>query len=199
MNGWQLLRYDHYRLMPWKNGAGMTREILRFPPDEADFQWRLSMADVAQSGAFSFYPGYQRLLSVLRGSGMTLCIDAAPPVTLHAFDTQMFSGDSRVDSALIDGPLLDFNLIYRPDCIDATLRWHTPETQEHRRLTPGVTTLIFSAAPRLTLSCSAMSPLPLHCYDCAMLPPQPEDSALLDVTINAAGRWALLELHNAGH
>lgn len=194
MNGWHALRYADYTLMPWKNGAGMTREILRFPPHEADFQWRLSMADVAQSGAFSPYQGYQRLLSVLRGNGMTLRIDGAPAVTLYQFDTQAFCGDSRVDSELIDGPLLDFNLIYQPERVNATLSWQHAGTTLRRRLSPGVTTLVFSAMSDLTLSSTGMPPLLLHAYDSARLPPQPPHADLLDVCIHASGPWALIEL-----
>lgn len=194
MNGWQVLRYDDYRLMPWKNGAGMTREILRFPSEGADFQWRLSMAEVAQSGEFSAYSGYQRQLSVLHGRGMALRIDDAPAKTLYAFDTQAFSGDSRVDSELVDGPILDFNLIYQPDRFNATLRWLPPCAQEQYQLRPDVITLIFSAASNLALSSTVTSSLLLQRYDCAILPPQPLHSDLLNQEVKASGYWSLLEL-----
>lgn len=196
MTGWHVLRYDDYRLMPWKNGAGMTREIQRFPPEDDNFQWRLSMAEVAQAGEFSRYQGYQRLLSVLRGRGMTLHIDAASGVTLNAFDTEAFSGNSRVDSELVDGPILDFNLIYQPERFDATLSWQTVDTQAQYRLRPGVTTLIFCAASNLILSSTAMPPLQLHCYDCALLPPQPQHSDVLDLGIHGSGYWAFIELRS---
>lgn len=123
MNQWQILRYGDYREMRWKNGAGTTREIVRYPEDGNDFQWRLSMATVSQSGAFSTYSGYHRLLSVLSGGGMRLHIDDAPPVSLRQFESVAFSGDSQVDSQLIDGPLLDFNLIYRSEEYEAQLSW----------------------------------------------------------------------------
>ncbi|ECD9518122.1 HutD family protein [Salmonella enterica subsp. diarizonae] len=87
MTRWQVLRYANYRPMLWKNGAGMIREILRFPPGDGEFLWRLSMADVALSGRFSFYQGYQRLLSVLSGAGMTLHIDDSLVTTIHSFET----------------------------------------------------------------------------------------------------------------
>lgn len=196
MSGWQALRYDDYRLMQWKNGAGMTREILRYPPEDDDFKWRLSMAEVAQAGEFSAYHGYQRLLSVLRGSGMALRIDAAPAKTLYAFDTQAFSGDSRVDSELVDGPILDFNLIYQAEYFNVTLRWLTIGAQEQYQLNPDVTTLIFSAASNLTLSSTVTPRLLLQRYDCAILPPQSLHSDLLNLQINGSGYWSLLELRS---
>lgn len=33
-----------------------------------------------------------------------------------ANETLAFSGDSQVNSELLDGPIQDFNLIYQPDC-----------------------------------------------------------------------------------
>lgn len=36
--------------MPWKNGLGITEEILRFPFDSDDFDWRISRAIVTGSG-----------------------------------------------------------------------------------------------------------------------------------------------------
>ena len=48
---------SEYRLMPWKNGLGVTREMAVFPSganlERGDFLWRLSSADVGTSGPFS--------------------------------------------------------------------------------------------------------------------------------------------------
>lgn len=69
-----LLESVHYRRMLWKNGTGTTEEICRYP-DHDPFCWRLSIAQVAESGSFSLFSGYQRVNSVLEGKGIKLEID----------------------------------------------------------------------------------------------------------------------------
>lgn len=48
-----------YKRMPWKNGGGETVEIAIFPADASveTFEWRISMATVANDGPFSIFPG----------------------------------------------------------------------------------------------------------------------------------------------
>eukprot|EP01035_Chromulina_nebulosa_P052956 gene52956-72284_t len=53
--------------MPWRNGQGMTEEIVNFPPESslADFDWRLSIAHVEKDGPFSVFPGVVRTILLL--------------------------------------------------------------------------------------------------------------------------------------
>ncbi|QAU25408.1 hypothetical protein EO087_06175 [Dyella sp. M7H15-1] len=44
------------RTQPWANGAG-TITVIASKPDESNWQWRLSIADISQDDAFSPYPG----------------------------------------------------------------------------------------------------------------------------------------------
>ncbi len=69
----RILRAADHKRMPWKNGGGETVEIAVAPQDAAlgDFDWRISMATVAADGPFSIFPGIDRTLSILSGSGMT--------------------------------------------------------------------------------------------------------------------------------
>ena len=69
-----VLRAADHRTMPWKNGGGSTTEIAA-APDGAGidaFDWRVSMAVVAADGPFSEFPGIDRTLSILDGSGLIL-------------------------------------------------------------------------------------------------------------------------------
>src|SRR4029077_2512621 len=70
----RLLTPNDYRSMPWKNGAGRTTEIAVHPPGAAldAFAWRVSIADVEQDGPFSRFPGIDRTIVLLGGSGMRL-------------------------------------------------------------------------------------------------------------------------------
>lgn len=55
-----------WRRQPWKNGRGITSEILRIP-DGNDYMVRVSVAEVGESGPFSTFPGYTRWSLLLEG------------------------------------------------------------------------------------------------------------------------------------
>jgi environmental stress-induced protein Ves len=62
--------------MPWKNGGDETTEVAAGPPGASleTFDWRISMAHIAQSGPFSLFPGVDRTLAVLSGVGIRLSV-----------------------------------------------------------------------------------------------------------------------------
>ncbi|ENW38718.1 HutD/Ves family protein [Acinetobacter baumannii] len=118
----ELIRADQYTKMLWKNGAGFTLEIAR-SQGEADFEWRISMADVTTSGPFSLFPNKQRIISVLEGHGMVLHVDDLPAKKLKQGDIFAFHGESQVQSELVDGAIRDLNLIYDPAKFHARFQW----------------------------------------------------------------------------
>ena len=111
----RILRREDYKVMPWKNGGGITTEIAIFPPQSGlsgePFQWRVSIADVAASGPFSKFAGYDRFIMLLDGQGMRLEIDEADAIDLLPFCAVSFSGDWTVRGILTGGPVRDFNLM----------------------------------------------------------------------------------------
>ena len=113
----RLLGPTDYKLMPWKNGRGLTTELAVFPPhadlNTTPFDWRISMADVVEDGDFSPFPGYDRTLIVARGEGMELTFDAASAPARLAGTGQgaFFSGDWLTCGRLLDGPVRDFNVM----------------------------------------------------------------------------------------
>ncbi|MBB3066137.1 HutD/Ves family protein [Limibacillus halophilus] len=111
----QLLRFASYRRMPWKNGGGITREIAAFPEgaDLADFEWRISMADVASDGPFSRFEGVDRTLCVLEGS-IELTLQGGKAVVLDPNSAPLgFPADEDVVARLPGGPVRDFNVMTR--------------------------------------------------------------------------------------
>ena len=52
---------------PWKNGTGVTREVVNHLPGAAldACAWRISLADVAQAGPFSQFEGVDQALVLL--------------------------------------------------------------------------------------------------------------------------------------
>ncbi|MBD8526488.1 HutD/Ves family protein [Pseudomarimonas arenosa] len=126
-----------YQRQRWKNNLGWTREIARQPGAGDEFDWRLSLADIDQDCGFSRFPGYQRSLVLLSGNGMRFRFDDGEVAELHPPHGRCdFSGDRALSCELLDGPTQDFNLIWRPDRVDARLL--------HR---PLVGSMVFFAEP----------------------------------------------------
>jgi environmental stress-induced protein Ves len=97
---------------PWKNGGGVTRELLARPPG-SDWQVRISVAEIAADGPFSSFPGVARWFAVLEGGGVALTIDGVERRCRPGDAPVAFSGSAKVDCRLLDGPSRDLNLMLR--------------------------------------------------------------------------------------
>jgi len=112
-----LIPYAGLSPVPWKNGGGSTTQIAVFPPDAGfeDFDWRISLATIAEDGAFSAFPGVERTLALVDGHGMTLEIDGDATLLSKADPVAVFDGESRVVAKLNRGASTDFNVMTRLD------------------------------------------------------------------------------------
>jgi environmental stress-induced protein Ves len=120
----RILRAGDHKRMSWKNGKGETVEIAVFPPGASidDFDWRISMATVAEDGSFSIFPGIDRTLAILDGNGMLLDVAGSSPVLLTtASDPLAFPADIPVTARLQDGAITDLNVMTRRDGLAHTL------------------------------------------------------------------------------
>lgn len=102
--------------MSWKNGGGVTTEIACYPTGASldAFGWRVSLADVLQPGPFSLFQGVDRTLVVLSGNGIRLHVDGDAPRHLTQSSAPFaFPADVPADAALIDGPIVDLNVMTR--------------------------------------------------------------------------------------
>lgn len=107
-----LLEHADYRVMPWQNGGGITREIFVHGRTDTGFDWRLSIAEVAGDGPFSSFAGYARTILLLDGRGMRLRFgDAGEVRVTDRFRPVDFDGGADTFCTLIDGPVRDFNII----------------------------------------------------------------------------------------
>ena len=109
---------------PWKNGFGSTREIVCQPPgaDMDSFDWRVSIATIAQAGPFSAFPGVDRVILLLDGAGVHLQGDGID----HRLDTPgmpfAFSGDVALGCTLLGGASTDFNVMVKRGRVRAEVR-----------------------------------------------------------------------------
>lgn len=112
IDGILLLDHGDYRVMPWKNGGGTTREIFAHGSGDAGFDWRLSIAEVANDGPFSPFPGHARTILLLEGAGMRLRFNDEREVRVtERFHPLDFDGGADTFCTLIDGPVRDFNIM----------------------------------------------------------------------------------------
>ncbi|OKK17366.1 HutD-family protein [Streptomyces sp. CB00455] len=117
----RLLRAADRTAAPWKNGGGVTREIAARPEGAGtqDFLWRVSLAEVGADGPFSVFPGVERTLTLARGAGMALDVGGVRRLVDERYAPQDFAGDEPAHCRLLDGPVVNFNVMYRREATSA--------------------------------------------------------------------------------
>jgi environmental stress-induced protein Ves len=107
-----VIRRSAWRAMPWKNGLGVTHELLREGDGAQGFALRLSVAEVSADAPFSRFEGVDRILTLLEGDGLRLRRDDGRVVTLDRVGEPFaFAGEDAWDCALLGGVTLDFNVM----------------------------------------------------------------------------------------
>lgn len=124
---WRVVGPADRRVVPWANGRGTTAIVVRVP-DTDDWTWRLSLADVVEDGPFSSLPGIDRWIAVARGGRMALQTGAPDGCMSTVLDEThgavSFSGDGDTSCRVLDGPLVDVNLMLRRGCAAGGLDLH---------------------------------------------------------------------------
>ncbi|HUD93003.1 HutD family protein [Sphingobium sp.] len=118
----RLLRAAERRAQAWKNGGGTTREVTAFPPGSSldDFDWRISIADVMDGGAFSRFEGVDRIITILSGM-LDLEVDGRTVRLTPADAPHAFAGDAPTIGAPVAGPVRDLNVMVRRSGVKATV------------------------------------------------------------------------------
>lgn len=136
MTVWQKFSIESLPRVPWKNGAGTTRNLAMFPDGAGfdDFLWRVSLAEVSASGSFSLFPGVDRTILLWEGNGMTLCAgDGAEFSLTTLFEPRALRGETEIEATLVEGPTIDLNvMIRRGRAVAATTRYES-ETRLARK------------------------------------------------------------------
>ena len=113
---WQVVHLKDIPPTPWRNGGGSTRELLAWPQadnwEEADaWQWRVSVAEIAQDGPFSSFAGIQRWFAVLGGDGVCLTVGGHMHMLVKGEAPLAFDGAAHTSCELLGGATQDFNLM----------------------------------------------------------------------------------------
>lgn len=112
----RIYRPTEFQVQPWKNGLGVTTELLRLPAGAEDYLLRVSVAKVQSSGPFSLFRGYDRTIIQLTGRPMMLTHEGGQPHVLRLEEPHHFSGDERTECVVVDSAE-DYNIIYRRDIL----------------------------------------------------------------------------------
>jgi environmental stress-induced protein Ves len=113
-----VLRFAELRPGPWRNGAGTTREIASGGQGIGDFDWRLSLADVDRSGAFSLFPGARRILTVIQGEEIVLTLEGRDQ-RVRQGQPFHFPGGASVTARLPAGAVRVLNVVTSPEVVRA--------------------------------------------------------------------------------
>jgi environmental stress-induced protein Ves len=153
---------------PWKNGGGSTTEVAVFPRGAGfdDFDWRISLATIAQSGAFSVFPGIDRSLCLVAGDGVTLTLDGERRIVLSAANPLLwFAGEAAVH-ADVGSITTDFNVMTRRSRCRHQLERVSAPAELARR---SQTTLLFVADGGAVVARSGARQYTLGLFDALLL------------------------------
>jgi environmental stress-induced protein Ves len=142
---------------PWKNGGGSTRDLAASPPDTtlADFDWRVSIAEVAADGPFSAFPDIDRVIMLVDGAEMILDVDGVTH-RLHRFDTLAFAGEATVLGAVPSGPTRDLNLMTRRGSAAGSMHAVDVADRHEVEVGPGEALLLVALTDGLTMHDEAL-------------------------------------------
>jgi environmental stress-induced protein Ves len=107
-----LIRTFDCQPQPWKNGGGITRELLTYPSD-GEWQLRISVADITLDGAFSHFAGVERAFAVIEGAGVQLEFSRGMQTVTTKSEPLFFAGSDAPNCKLIDGATRDLNVMWR--------------------------------------------------------------------------------------
>jgi len=177
--------------MPWKNGGGETREVLVSPSGATldAIDWRISLATIASDGPFSLFSGIERTLCVIRGDGIRLQVRDASTLLLRESAPYTFDGETPASASLINGPIVDLNVMTRRGRFRHSVTRHTVEgsmqLSTHARL------VVFCEDGVLRCHANGTS-ADLATEDCAVITP---DSSPLQVSTATTARILVIDIH----
>jgi uncharacterized protein len=112
-----LLTPAQYRRTAWKNGGGMTVDIV----EQGDL-WRFGRTPITAPGPFSDYTGFDRLQVLVAGRGLVLKTPDGEIDVRVPFKPVRFTGETPITSRLEVGPVEVVNLIGKRSAVTIDLR-----------------------------------------------------------------------------
>ncbi|MYM81780.1 HutD family protein [Duganella sp. FT50W] len=166
----QLIQYASLRAAPWKNGGGSTTEIAVSPAGATfdDFDWRVSLATIAQDGPFSIFPGIDRSLALVDGDGVLLDFGDERFVLSPSEPLIEFSGEDAVHATVTGLHTTDFNVMTRRGQCRHRLELLVVTGTQTLKRRGGATLLFLAEGESLTLG-SARERIAMVRYDTVVM------------------------------
>jgi environmental stress-induced protein Ves len=165
-----VLRRASFKTIPWKNGGGLTHEAIRVPEAGDAFRWRISVAEIGASGAFSDFRGYQRKMVLLRGLGLTLCFaDGEQRRLRQVGDLVEFDGARSAHCELSGGPCVDLNLMVADAIPGVRVRVQRLTAALAVDSQAGESLVIFAVAGAVRIEAADAEPVTLDPWDLAIV------------------------------
>lgn len=115
----EVLKFKDLAIMPWKNGQGITHELEIQPINSSlkslDFSYRISFAHIKGENEFSLFPGFNRILTIVKGDGIKF-----NEKKLKKNEFIQFHGEEKIVSNLLNSncEVMDLGIIYNPQKVD---------------------------------------------------------------------------------
>ena len=106
----EIIEPTAWRSQPWRNGAGVTHELVRWPAGDA-FAVRISVAEITAPAPFSAFAGYRRWLYLLDGGPVTLARGGEDVILAEPGDGLAFAGEDRIAATAVARPSRDLNFM----------------------------------------------------------------------------------------
>lgn len=99
-----VIRFPDLPSVPWGKNNGRVKELAAGPG------WRLSIAAIEKPGAFTPFPGRDRITVPVEGELLVLTVDGVEH-GMERFRPFRYSGDSPAEAALPTGPVTVLNTV----------------------------------------------------------------------------------------
>eukprot|EP00656_Telonema_subtile_P053589 TRINITY_DN779_c0_g1_i2.p1 TRINITY_DN779_c0_g1~~TRINITY_DN779_c0_g1_i2.p1 ORF type:complete len:222 (+),score=48.43 TRINITY_DN779_c0_g1_i2:120-785(+) len=109
----RIITPEAWTASPWRNGGGITHEVLREARGDA-FAFRLSVADITAGGPFSGFEGVDRVITLLEGDGCRLVRPGGEeevPLMSPGDPLFAFPGEEEVRGELVGGAVKMLNMM----------------------------------------------------------------------------------------
>ena len=107
---------------PWRNGRGITRDVVTICAQDGGLLWQASLAELTEDCDFSNYAGFDRVFTPVTGRLIALSHDGGPFVPCPLLTPHGFDGGARTQCRLGGQSGQAFNVITDPV-------WHRADVQ----------------------------------------------------------------------
>ncbi len=184
----QTLKSENYRVGRWLNGLGLSWDIAAAPDDAdaQDFDWRMAIARIDSSVAFSHYSNVDRIFTLIEGKGLDLVFDDRKVLNIDKrFVPHEFPGDVKTACEVNNGPCRALNLFIRRGTWKASV--HVLNAHDDLHIVSAQTSLAFALQGSFKLAAGGIlnwgDTLHLSQGESADLKPQSKEALLYVATL----------------